>query len=1114
MVFVPELCPTLVFVLLGTCGSITGEVVRCGHPAVPVNARLSLTNPDLAPGTAATYTCDEGYELFGTPTTVCSSGGSWQGDLPYCGTNVAFRKPANQSTTVRGGPATNGNDGELTTVHDGKRCTETMKEASPWWMVDLLRPYPIGVVRVTTRGCCGHQPLKDIEIRVGNSSTDLQRNPLCAWFPGTIEEGVTKTFTCARTLIGQHVFLQLVGVEGSLSVCEVEVFTTDEFSNDRCVPSGAADDVELAAFDRTCYEFSVGRGGSFEEARNHCKKHGGDLVHGLQGATSSFLLAELERRKPNLKTQLVWIGAEREPGFTSRTWRWVDGEVVARPAWGKDQPNNYNGEQNCVVLDGGRNWLWNDVGCNLDYLHWICQHTPSSCGSPDKLVNTTISGSNFSVGATIGYHCPEGHMLIGEGNRTCTENGSWSGRAPTCKYVDCGPLPGLEHGYVNLEDRRTTHAASAEYTCHENYTLIGRERRTCQDDGQWSDNQPECLFDWCPDPPTVYGGSVKSSGRRAGSTATYTCQNGYIMSGQPVLSCGLGGEWSGKAPTCKYIDCGVPPNTDNGRYELLNGTTTYGSFVEYSCREDYWLDGTEKQMCTREGKWSADTPACVLITCVEPELPTGSYVVGYDFNIHSTIEYHCEAGYVLRGEATHECTAQGEWSGETPTCEYVDCGKVTQLLYGSVTYTNGTTYLGSTVTYNCVKNYRLVGVASRRCLENGQWSDESPRCEEIRCPEPVLAEHSILSVTGNDRVYGRTLIRTADSGTSLTTYKIGSLVKYRCERGYKVVGEPLSTCEDSGKWSGDVPQCVYVDCREPERLAHGKYTLASNATYYGAAVLYECDSNYELDGHGRRLCLENGTWSSETPQCKEVLCGYPDKNGDMAVQVMTRSIGGIAQYSCPRGQYMVGNSTRICLKKGTWSGSLPDCNYVDCKHPGPIENGRVIVMNQTTTYNSAVEYHCVPHYERIGPYLRKCMEDGSWSGEEPRCEMTTGEESEPQNLGLSIGIGAGVILFLLVVVGLIYFRLRKATPVKNTENVEGAVRKEDQNAAVMSYATLNDGNSYGMPNHTNIYENIHEDNMYDAPYEETSHRHHHYEPTPISRGTMRPMVTINGVAVR
>lgn len=80
---------------------------------------------------------------------------------------------------------------------------------------------------------------------------------------------------------------------------------------------------------------------------------------------------------------------------------------------------------------------------------------------------------------------------------------------------------------------------------------------------------------------------------------------------------------------------------------------------------------------------------------------------------------------------------------------------------------------------------------------------------EIRCPEPVLAEHSILSVTGNDRMYGRTLIRTSDSSNVASqTYKIGALVKYRCERGYKVVGEPLSTCEDAGLWSGDVPQCI------------------------------------------------------------------------------------------------------------------------------------------------------------------------------------------------------------------------------------------------------------------------------------------------------------------
>lgn len=78
---------------------------------------------------------------------------------------------------------------------------------------------------------------------------------------------------------------------------------------------------------------------------------------------------------------------------------------------------------------------------------------------------------------------------------------------------------------------------------------------------------------------------------------------------------------------------------------------------------------------------------------------------------------------------------------------------------------------------------------------------------EIRCPEPIVAENSIVSVTGNDRMHGRTLIRTIDSANSGITYRIGALVKYRCERGYKVIGESLSTCEDTGVWSGATPKC-------------------------------------------------------------------------------------------------------------------------------------------------------------------------------------------------------------------------------------------------------------------------------------------------------------------
>lgn len=48
-----------------------------------------------------------------------------------------------------------------------------------------------------------------------------------------------------------------------------------------------------------------------------------------------------------------------------------------------------------------------------------------------------------------------------------------------------------------------------------------------------------------------------------------------------IITCGLGGEWSGKAPICRYVDCGTPVRPDRGSIQLVNGTTTVGSVVKY-----------------------------------------------------------------------------------------------------------------------------------------------------------------------------------------------------------------------------------------------------------------------------------------------------------------------------------------------------------------------------------------------------------------------------------------------------------------------------------------------------------------------------------------------------
>lgn len=135
-----------------------------------------------------------------------------------------------------------------------------------------------------------------------------------------------------------------------------------------------------------------------------------------------------------------------------------------------------------------------------------------------------------------------------------------------------------------------------------------------------------------------------------------------------------------------------------------------------------------------------------------------------------------------------------------------------------------------------------------------------------------------------------------------------------------------------------------------------------------------------------RLCIEDSTWSQEAPSCKQITCDEPDTTDNLIVDSGTKLVGSVAKYSCTKGHFIVGNNTRTCSSNGQWIGRVPKCKAVDCGRPMEIINGRVIVINESTLYGGSAEYHCVPQYNRIGQFLRKCMEDGKWSGDEPRCE--------------------------------------------------------------------------------------------------------------------------------
>ncbi len=56
--------------------------------------------------------------------------------------------------------------------------------------------------------------------------------------------------------------------------------------------------------------------------------------------------------------------------------------------------------------------------------------------------------------------------------------------------VDCGPLDYPKHGGVSITG--TEVGSTATYSCIEGYVLDGVAMRQCQVNGEWSEDEPHC----------------------------------------------------------------------------------------------------------------------------------------------------------------------------------------------------------------------------------------------------------------------------------------------------------------------------------------------------------------------------------------------------------------------------------------------------------------------------------------------------------------------------------------------------------------------------------------------------------------------------------------------
>ncbi|XP_043101299.1 uncharacterized protein LOC122349353 [Puntigrus tetrazona] len=106
------------------------------------------------------------------------------------------------------------------------KCSSTGSGINPFWRLDLLNIYRVHRVVITNRIDCCAEHINGAEIRVGNSlENNGTNNPICAVI-SRLAAGVSCTYSCDG-LVGRYVNLVIPGTKKVLSLCEVEVFGTD-----------------------------------------------------------------------------------------------------------------------------------------------------------------------------------------------------------------------------------------------------------------------------------------------------------------------------------------------------------------------------------------------------------------------------------------------------------------------------------------------------------------------------------------------------------------------------------------------------------------------------------------------------------------------------------------------------------------------------------------------------------------------------------------------------------------------------------------------------------------------------------------------------------------------
>ncbi|XP_037959565.1 uncharacterized protein LOC119688947 isoform X2 [Teleopsis dalmanni] len=490
------------------------------------------------------------------------------------------------------------------------------------------------------------------------------------------------------------------------------------------------------------------------------------------------------------------------------------------------------GLQNRICLADG-NWAGAEPACKQNIY----------CLKPPLIDHARHSAlpeqETFDLDSTVQYHCHTGYVTNGFPRAKCLAidgQASWYGPDIQCEPRSCGLPPDPAYGWHAGECY--TYGCKITYNCGTGYELVGKHERYCQSDGSWVPKElPTCVLVTsvvCPTPENPKNGKATYTTLAYNSVVSYECRYGYTLVGESSSRCGADRRWSGTLPICKEINCGHPGVLFNGWIENIEAGTGLGASIIFRCQPEMLIQGHSSSVCQIDGRWRNALPEC-LAPCVVPTISQG-YVIpieivtdengtviitptstqtpntssGVDKVKHGTaLEVKCEENYEFPVSLLSPPTCNnGTWS-IIPRCVPARCKSMPKPPKHGMVLAPKTEH-GMKARFKCKDGFKLISPEGRDITDPneyvltcsfGNWTGETPQCQEVFCSFPGYIPHGKVLLVGNMGLY--------DYRPYVKKIVNNKQIMYDCDKGYVLeVGPPGATCV-GGKWRPlELPQCL------------------------------------------------------------------------------------------------------------------------------------------------------------------------------------------------------------------------------------------------------------------------------------------------------------------